>query len=319
MAEESTRVSRVTGSVLVVDPAGVVIAATDAALRMLHLPPTVVGSPVTNLVEHRRLADLITGRGEFEDDAVVLVHDRLLEVTRAQLGTEGDGVVVLVRDKSGVIELLSELDGARAYADVLTAQHRDHVNGLQLLIDLLELGSYTEAVGYLSDVLRVTPGHTPDHDTEASVDPSLSALLLAKANLAAEHGVMLRFTGITWLEELAIDNRLLISVISNLIDNAMDAVAAALDPRIDVDVAATGHAVCLAVSDNGPGVPEGVDVFADGFTTKAPHGLIHRGMGLALVRHVVVRSGGTVAVHNDGGAVFTVTWPTRYRTGREDW
>lgn len=314
------QLARVVGTVLVVDAEGVVIAATDSALRLLRLPPSIVGAPVANLVTHRRLADLITGRSDAgEDDAVVLVHDQLLEVTRARLGDESEGVLVLVRDKSGVIELLSELGGAKAYADALTAQHRDHVNRLHLLIGLLQLGSYDEAVEYLTELQRVTPGLAPDPDGAAPVDPSLSALLLGKASIAAERGIAVRFTGITAIEELAIDNGSLICVMSNLLDNAMDALAGVLDPRIDIDVSATQDETRLVVRDNGPGIPESTDVFADGFTTKAARGLIHRGLGLALVRHLVLRSGGSVDAHNNAGAVFTVTWPAHRDPEQEQW
>jgi two-component system CitB family sensor kinase len=226
---------------------------------------------------------------------------------------------VLVRDKSGVIELLSELGGAKAYADALTAQHRDHVNRLHLLIGLLQLGSYDEAVEYLTELQRVTPGLAPDPDGAAPVDPSLSALLLGKASIAAERGIAVRFNGITALEELAIDNGSLICVMSNLLDNAMDALAGVLDPRIDIDVSATQDETRLVVRDNGPGIPESTDVFADGFTTKAARGLIHRGLGLALVRHLVLRSGGSVDAHNNAGAVFTVTWPADRDPEQEQW
>jgi two-component system CitB family sensor kinase len=306
-------------SVLVVDPDGVVIAATESALRILRLPASIVGVPVRELVTHRRLADLITGRIAAADDAVVLVHDRLLEVTRARWEREGSGVVVLVRDKTGVIELLSELDGARAFADALTTQQRDHVNRLHLLMGLLQLGNYDDALSYLSDLLELTPGLSPDLAAEVAVDPSLTALLVGKATIAAEHGVALRFSGMTSLEDLDIDNRSLISIIGNLIDNAMDAVTGALDPRVDVDVLSNRDGVELVVADNGPGVPEGVDVFADGFSTKPSRGLIHRGMGLALVRHLVARTGGTVRVHNDGGAIFTVTWPLLQSAETNGW
>jgi two-component system CitB family sensor kinase len=312
-------VSGVVTSVLVVDGDGVLIGATEPALRMLGLPADVVGSPLAELVSPGRLADLVLGRTTPEDDHVVLVHDRLLEVSRARVEGDSRGVLVLVHDKSGVIELLSELAGVRAFAEALTAQHRDHVNRLHLLMGLLELGNYDDAIAYLSDVLRLTPGISAELDEEAAVDPGLSALLIGKANIAAEHGVELQFTGLAALDELAIEVRSLISILGNLIDNAMDAVVGVLEPRVDVDVVTTPDAVSVIVSDNGPGIPEGVDVFADGFSTKPPHGVLHRGLGLALVRHLVTRSGGVVRVHNDGGAVVTVRWPTRRASPGGGW
>ena len=46
------------------------------------------------------------------------------------------------------------------------------------------------------------------------------------------------------------------------------------------------------------------EIFRRGFSTK-PSDASGRGVGLALVQVVCERRGGTVSVHNDGGAVFT--------------
>ena len=50
----------------------------------------------------------------------------------------------------------------------------------------------------------------------------------------------------------------------------------------------------IEVSDTGRGVPEELSarIFTDGFTTKAPDGRSHRGIGLALVHRLVSRAGG---------------------------
>jgi two-component system CitB family sensor kinase len=319
MALDMSSATRARDSVLVVDPDGLLVTATPAAIHLLRLPPSVVGSSVSDVVRHRRLADLIAGRTGSDDDALVLVDGRLLEVSRAHLDAGAGGVVVLVRDRSRAVELLSEAHAARAFADALNAQHRDHLNRLHLLMGLLELGSFDDALSYLSDVLRVMPGLSSEAYPEGSADPGLSALLVGEANTAAEHGVTLRISGIRSLDELPVDNRSLIAIIGNLVDNAVDAVAGLPDPCVDVEVVTREDEVRLIVADNGPGVPEGSDVFADGFTTKPARGVIHRGLGLALVRHLAGRSGGTVGVRNDGGAVFTVRWPIPAAAQRASW
>lgn len=68
----------------------------------------------------------------------------------------------------------------------------------------------------------------------------------------------------------------LMMVLGNLIDNALDAVAArpAPEPRVDVDVWAEGDSAVLRVGDNGPGVPAGARelMFLEGWSTKEPRG-----------------------------------------------
>jgi len=64
----------------------------------------------------------------------------------------------------------------------------------------------------------------------------------------------------------------------------------------------------LEVSEDGPGVPPGTDVFYRGFTTKDSD-VLGRAVGLALVQVVCERRGGSVAVRNADGAVFTALLP----------
>ena len=102
----------------------------------------------------------------------------------------------------------------------------------------------------------------------------------------------------------------LITVVGNLVDNAIDAASASVDGWVEVSVNAEPHGTSVRVRDSGPGVDERVadDIFREGFTTKT--GGAHYGIGLALVRQVAQRRGGWVRVANEGGAVFTAMIPT---------
>ena len=100
-------------------------------------------------------------------------------------------------------------------------------------------------------------------------------------------------------------------VAANLVDNACKYTPAGgrIDVRVGVD---SGRAV-LTVSDNGPGVPESEQAriwerLYRGDKSRSEAGL---GLGLSLVRAVVVAHGGEVAVRNApaGGAVFEVRLP----------
>ena len=80
-------------------------------------------------------------------------------------------------------------------------------------------------------------------------------------------------------------------------------------PHVEVLVDGDDDRVVVQVGDSGPGVPDGDEVFRQGWSTKSIPGDGGRGFGLALVRLVCRRRGGDVTLRNDGGAVFTATLP----------
>jgi two-component system CitB family sensor kinase len=145
------------------------------------------------------------------------------------------------------------------------------------------------------------------------------ALLLGKAAEAQERDVELVVTDNTAVRATLIDPRDLVTMVGNLIDNAIDAALAAPPPRrVTVTVRQDETELLVRVADTGPGLdPAGLEqAFTRGWSTKPvgrPHG---RGLGLALVRQVVARHDGTVAVANDGGAVFTIRLPLAATTAR---
>jgi two-component system CitB family sensor kinase len=139
-------------------------------------------------------------------------------------------------------------------------------------------------------------------------------MLLAKTTIAAERGVALALTEDSRLPAAGLDTSTLLTIVGNLIDNAIDAAAsgsraAAVTVRLSSD-----DSVRIEVSDSGDGVPRDVagQIFNDGFTTKEAAPDRKRGIGLALVHRLVRRSGGTIAfqsANGPGGAVFNVVLP----------
>ena len=95
----------------------------------------------------------------------------------------------------------------------------------------------------------------------------------------------------------------LITIVGNLIDNALDAAAATAAPTVHIAVEATDATLRIAVRDSGAGPRDGDRVFDLGVTTKEATG---HGIGLALVRQTVTRLGGSIRVL---GSMFEVTLP----------
>lgn len=92
----------------------------------------------------------------------------------------------------------------------------------------------------------------------------------------------------------------------NLLDNALDAVDDG--GHIAVDAKGKGAAVVVRIADDGPGIPDAIrDRIFDPFFTTKPVGA-GTGLGLDIVRRLVNRNNGTIAVESrPGRTVFTVT------------
>ena len=136
---------------------------------------------------------------------------------------------------------------------------------------------------------------------------------MGKATVAAERGVSLLIAPGTLLPDRLVDPRGLVTVVGNLVDNALDAAAGSPQPRIEVELRAEGRAVVLRIADSGPGVaPEQRElIFTEGWSTKELPAHGRRGLGLALVRRLAERQGGSARVREapGGGAEFTVVLP----------
>ena len=106
------------------------------------------------------------------------------------------------------------------------------------------------------------------------------------------------------------------SIVGNLVDNALDALAGGRGGRIELTAVAESGRVVLEVRDDGPGIPDAdlARIFEPGWSTKPERGAASRGLGLALVSVTAARLGGSVRAANDHGAVLTVDVPVRAST-----
>jgi two-component system CitB family sensor kinase len=295
---------------LIVDSAGVVRYASETVAGLLRIEQPLVGRPLATLPVSGRLGELV--RGAAEAHGTVLVQGRYLEITRLAIdGATRIGAVVLVRDRTELVDLFAELADVHAVVVGLRTRQHEHGNRLHVALGLVQTGEYDAAIGYLKDMIGMPPDAAVQPASGSVAVTNLAALLRTKASIAAARGVRLTIDWLADVDALGIDPDALASIVGNLIDNGIDAATDRPDASVSVSATSGPDGIRLVVRDSGPGVPEGVDVFLDGYTTKPPRAGMARGLGLALVRHLVARSAGSLTVHNDGGAVFTVRWPAR--------
>ena len=170
-------------------------------------------------------------------------------------------------------------------------------------------------IGDLLDMSAISAGSFQLERQPLSLDDVADAAIEAARPLAQESGVELRREGRTGGALVLGDRRRLEQVAWNLLANAIK-----FSPRgsqVRVHVGASRDEVRLTVIDSGVGIapeflPHAFERFRqqDSSTRRAHGGL---GIGLSIVKHLVVLHGGRVHAHSEGtgfGATFVVALPT---------
>jgi sensor histidine kinase regulating citrate/malate metabolism len=232
-----------------------------------------------------------------------------VNVAVVRSGARSLGTVVTLRDHTELSALTGELDAARGFTESLRSAAHESANRLHTVITLVELGRPEQAVAFGTAELRAAQELT-DRIVGAVREPVLAALLLGKSAEARERGIELLISKESELDDVGIDERDLVTILGNLIDNAMDAAVSGTPPaRVEVHLRADDGVCLVRVSDSGPGLDASTadEVFQRGWTTKGSG----RGLGLAIVAQAVRRLGGAIEVGYNQGAVFTVRLPLR--------
>jgi two-component system CitB family sensor kinase len=295
------------------DGASTITLANDEARRLLALPADCVGRKVSQVLPPGRLLRFLSG-GLNDEDEVLLAGDRVLVASRRAIRVRGReiGHVATLRDTTELTGLARGL-GVDSLTDALRAQAHEFANRLHTIAGLVQMGRGDEAMKLIAQTSGIHQELT-EALLERVGDPVLGALLLAKAAVASERGIELRVSEDTVMTRSALDSEDLITLLGNLIDNALDAAATSHGDRwVSVSVTEQQGELMIKVHDSGPGVLESLNgqIFQEGFSTKSGPGRKRRGFGLALVRQVARRNGGDVTVVNDGGAMFTVRLPLK--------
>ena len=309
LAEREAMLHGIREGVVALDRSGRIRLLNDEAHRLLSIDEEAVGRSPDEALGEGRTAAILAGRVT-GTDLLTVRGQRVLVANR--MPTDDGGAVATLRDRTELEQLGRELDSTRGLIDALRAQDHEHANRMHTLLGLLELEMYDDAVEFVGEVVGDHRA-TAEQVTEKIRDPLLAALLVGKATVAAERGVALWISDRTRLPDRLIDPRGLVTVVGNLVDNALDAVAGTLHARVEVELRTEGRTVVLRVRDTGPGIPaeQRELVFTDGWSTKEAPAHRERGIGLSMVRRLAERQGGsaTVGEAHGGGAEFTVVLP----------
>lgn len=279
---------------LLVDSEQRVQLVNEEARRLLGLRDVPPGSPIDDLHLPANLAELLTaGRTAYDE-----LHLGVNGVVVVNQQPARSGRIVTLRDHTQLQAVLGELDAVRSLAESLQAQNHEASNRLHTVVSLIEIGHPERAREFAVSELQLAQAMT-DRVVGTVGDPVLASLLLAKLAQAQERGVLLTLE----LGSEALNTRLpaqdVVTVVGNLLDNAIEAARGGQAPRrVELKAGTTPDAIDLAVTNTGAelGATELARMFDRGWTTKAEPG---HGLGLVLVRSTVERWQGTLMVDPD--------------------
>jgi len=234
--------------------------------------------------------------------SVTLENARLNEavVAAERLATVGQMTSMILHDLGGPMTVLTN------YADLIREHHEASEDIRQMAADMGDASD--KAMAMLRSVLDFARG-------SSSCDPmpqSLSMLVSTAMGQRVEelgkrliHLVMdLQYRG-----QVSVDSHRMDRVLTNLVNNAVDAMPDGGELRVSSKDAG-GGVVALSLSDTGIGVaPERLDRLFEPFVT---HGKKKgTGLGLAIVKQIIDNHGGAIVCESEPGrgATFTITLP----------
>lgn len=199
------------------------------------------------------------------------------------------------KEKNEVMSLKEDLKNTEALIDLLRQQGHDHINHIQTVKSMLLLEEYDTAKTYLDGISKSY------HFTGFFLrlgNPSLTATVNTKKELANRKGIDFRIEKYCRVKLKELKPWDLTSLISNLIDNAIEYLLDNPDlPQViyfkmENQDNLKGYRIYIGNSYKGP--PINVDkIFQKGYSSKNKVG---RGYGLSIVQEIVNNYNGKINV-----------------------
>lgn len=298
--ERSTMLQSVHEGIIAVDHQSTITLVNKSALQIFQkagLDTNPVGMNIHDYMPSTGL-DRVLQTGEPELDEEQNINGVSILVNRVPLLVNGQvvGAISTFRDKTEVNQLAEQLTGVRAYTDALRAQSHEFMNRLHVIRGMIELKSYKE----LTDFIRTLVNYRNQefgNITEHFKDPALGGFIMGKLSYAREQNVDLTIETQAVIIPEPADQKTtheLITILGNVIDNAIEAMSDSEEKTLEVSFAYDGEWLDMEVMDSGPGIPEETQkrIFEKGYSTKGDN----RGYGLHLVEKSVQTLGGELQI-----------------------
>ena len=321
--ERNAMLQTVREGILAVDKNSRITIANEEAMRLFR-QAGIMGDPLGRKVDEyvpntRMQAVLMNGQAEFDQEqdlnGIIILANRIPVIVDGEIV----GVIATFRDKTEMRQLAEKLTGVRNYAEVLRSQTHEFMNKLHVIIGMVRMGYYERLNNYVSQIANQYQAEV-GYVVKKIKDPVLAGFILGKLSLVREAGAEMLLSEDSYVPEPAEPEVVheMITIIGNLISNALEAVEKSAIKQISVDFFYDSEILTIKVGDTGTGIREEMqkNIFEQGYSTKGND----RGLGLYLAERSLQRLGGEISMSSivGHGTVFQVIIPYWSKEGYLD-
>ena len=297
--------------IIAVDSNQTIQFANKAAVLMLcdrkESDETVVGKSLDSVCNQELLRHTLeTGEKEFNiQERSIGNTDILLDRIPIKEAEKIVGAVGILHNRTEYTKLMEDLTGTRYLVDSMRANNHDFTNKLHVILGLIQMGMYEEAVSYIENI-SIVQRATISKIMNTVNEPAVAALLIGKSARASELNVKFVLREGCFYSNTAVNlpAEVLVTIIGNLIDNAFES----MNEREEVigqpkellfGIFSRPGALLITTDDTGRGIRKAdlEHIFENGYSTKGAG----RGTGLFQVKSLVEGLGGTISVETQEG------------------
>ena len=212
------------------------------------------------------------------------------------------GALCVLVDRTEYTRIAEDLSGVKFLVDSMRANNHDFTNKLHVILGLIQMGAYKDAMEYIGNITTIQQKVLSDIMRNIE-DPSVAALLIGKYSKAAELNINFTIEPGSQMRrsDVNFSSSDLITIIGNLIENSFEAMnnPGIKNRELAVGIFTKPGAMIIRIDDSGIGIPDDIKdtIYMNGVTSKGEN----HGTGLFLVKQIVNRYNGEISFESESG------------------
>lgn len=314
--EKASILDAVHEGLVAIDEKNEITLINESALKILKIEEQesdLIGRDINQVIPASGLPKVIqSGLSQYNQE--IHINSTIIMTNRVPIISQGKiiGAISSFQDKTQITMMAEEITGVKQIVEALRANTHEFMNKLHVILGLIHLDELEEVKKYITGAYE-SQQHILSTVTNKIKDPTIAGLILGKFSRAKELDINIRIDELTNLrmKHGNIESDVLVTIIGNLVENAMEAVSRSNSEEklVHIRMEESDARIEVEVRDTGQGIAE-EDInkmFTRGYTTKEGS----QGVGLAIVKQIVKRLNGQIMVSSElnEGTLFTVVLP----------